>query len=879
MTNKKRTPMMEQYFELKEKYKDCLLFYRLGDFYELFYDDAKIAAPLLGLVLTNRSNKTKNKDDTDEVIPMCGVPFHACDNYLVRLVKAGHKVAICEQTEDPEEARKRGTGSVVKRDVIRVVTAGTLIEDSLLEANRNNYLMVIVPSSLSFGVAWADISTGFFQTQMCSNTDLYSVVSRIGPAEIVLEEGFQEKYPGLLTLFDDRYTYQDNRIFHKIANKQEAFTCFPSIADGSFDDLEVQAIGALIMYVKSRQMANTTAFQVPNSLNTNLYMEIDASTRKSLELISSLADNKDETSVLKSIDATKTTMGGRLLAQQLSLPLMDLALINERLDKIAFFVDNPIEREKCRNILKQLPDFERILGRVFTSKSMPSEILAFGQGLQILPKLNELLASISVPDALEQDRIALGTAYYGLATQIIETIIPEDTPGNLKNPGFIRAGFSAQLDELRGLQENSKKFIGELQQKYCDMTGIASLKIKYNNLIGYHIEVNAKYAEDIASREDNIFILRQSLVNASRYTTIELTELENKIMHAGEELFALELEIYDALLNDIKALHKNLILTFAAIARIDVATALAENADTYHWCRPNLTTDLSFEIKAGRHPVVEKALQKEKVSFVPNDCIMDYDTERLWILTGPNMAGKSTFLRQNAVIAIMAQIGSFVPAESATIGLVDRVFSRVGASDDLARGRSTFMVEMVEVATILNEATDKSLVILDEVGRGTATFDGLSIAWAVVEYLHDINKCRALFATHYHELTALTNRLNAVSLYTMRVKEWQGDIVFMHEVCQGAIDRSYGIHVGKLAGLPKSVSRRAEQILAQLEEKKQDQKPLFDDLPLFAQIAKETQEKEPTQLEKTIRSVNVDNLTPREALEYLYELKKIAEEE
>ncbi len=872
MTPTKLTPMMAHYFETKKQYPDCLLFYRLGDFYELFFDDARTASEALGIVLTYRG-----KIDGNE-IPMCGVPFHAYEHYLVRLVKAGYKVAICEQMENPEEAKKRGAGSVVKRDVIRIVTAGTLTEEALLDAKRNNYLMAIAAGVDSFGIAWADMSTGDFQTQSAAPTDVYSVLARLDPAEILIADNLLELHPTLLGRIDERFTCLSADSFSYIPNKgilEEFFKIDNILNVDSFSHSEVAAAGVLLGYMRQVQKSGCPTLAKPQKIKTNSFMEIDAATRRSLELTSSLGNDKDETSVFKSIDMTKTSVGARLLMSQLSTPLMDLHEINQRLDKIDFFFQNPLVREKIQAVLKTIPDMERAVSRILIGAGGPKDMLCVAEGLNKIPELRNFISGEMIPDALRHDLCLLGE-HSELANDLLSAINP-DSKLLLREPGFILMGYSAQLDELLCLKEETQKILMDLQQKYSLETGISNLKVTFNNLLGYFIEVPTRYSEPLLNDKSKGFIHRQTMVNVIRFTTQELSEIETKVLHAAEMARALELEIFEQLREKIRARNDEIMLACQGIARLDVASSLAQGAELNHWVRPILTDDTVFEIKGGRHLVVERALKKEKVSFVPNDCIMDEEQSRLWILTGPNMAGKSTFLRQNAVIAILAQMGSFVPADSAKIGLVDKLYSRVGASDDLARGRSTFMVEMVEVAAILNGATEKSLVILDEVGRGTATFDGLSIAWAVVEYLHDCCRCRGLFATHYHELTALSNRMDRVSLHTMRVKEWKSDIVFLHEVCSGAIDRSYGIHVGKLAGLPKTVLDRAEQVLIQLEEKKQDQKPLFDDLPLFSQAIQTTSIQKDSPVVETLQKLDVDSLSPREALDYLYHLKHLTE--
>ncbi|MBR4927042.1 MAG: DNA mismatch repair protein MutS, partial [Alphaproteobacteria bacterium] len=642
-------------------------------------------------------------------------------------------------------------------------------------------------------------------------------------------------------------------------------------AFGSFTKPETIAAGVLVDYVLDTQREGLPFIQPPQRILSGLFMEIDPSTRRSLELTKSSSDERGALSLLSVIDATQTGAGGRLLASYLSAPLMDINAINDRLDKIDYFVQNPNARDNVRMILKSVPDIERSISRLSVNRGGPKDLKDISMALNQIPALRLKMQDAMVPASLEADKQQMGE-WSALVEEIQMAIIDDNPPTLARDGGFIRSGYSAALDELANIKANAKKVIADLQARYIQQTGITQLKILYNGLAGYFVEVPVRFAEPLLREKEMGFIHRQTMVNVVRFTTLEVSELETKIMTADEKLLAMELEIFENLRSKILRLSSDLLKAANALAAVDVASSLALQADLNNWTRPILTPAEDFEIKKGRHIVVEKALGKNRESFVPNDCSLGHEENNLWLLTGPNMAGKSTFLRQNALIAIMAQMGSFVPAEYAKIGLVDKIFSRVGASDDLARGRSTFMVEMVEVASILNGATPKSLVILDEVGRGTATFDGLSLAWAVVEYLHDVNKCRGLFATHYHELTALANRLRGVSLHTMRTKEWNGDIVFLHEVGDGAIDRSYGIHVAKLAGLPQAVLTRADEVLAMLEEKKQTQQPLFEDLPLFC-VQKETTCKV-SEVEKRLGEINLDLMSPREALDLLYELKE-----
>lgn len=857
MAADKTTPLMEQYLKTKEQYPDCLLFYRMGDFYELFFSDAYKASAALDIVLTYRGTYMGQK------IPMCGVPFHAYENYLVRLVKAGFKVAICEQMENPEEAKKRGYKAVVKREVIRIVTAGTLTDDALLNARKHNYLVSVAEGGLSLGVAWVDMSTGDFFVQESHLENLPSVLARLEGVETILNEDFLDKVPFLTNESFGQITPLPSSDFNPLMH-QGVMEKYPQFSKG-----EQLAIGVLLNYIELTQKGKAPVLNEPKQICEVQLMQIDRATRRSLELTSTLSDEKGAKSLLNVLDRTQTGAGARLLATWLAGPLMDLEKINDRLDQVAFFKDNPLVLKQAELILKEMPDMERALARLSVNRGGPRDMLSLMNGLHLIPALRTELNAEFVPPVLQKNKELMGE-HSSLIQQIKNTLM-EEVPLLARDGGFVRLGCSADLDELLNVKKNAKKLLMDFQSKYIQQTGINNLKVTFNNVLGYFVEVPARLAEPLLMNKEWGFIHRQTMVNCVRFTTGELADLETKIVHADEKALAIELEIYEALRLQILAESDVILRACKALANIDVSCALANLALEQNWTRPTLTKGKEFDIKGGRHPVVEYALSHENKAFVPNDCNLN-DQNNLWLLTGPNMAGKSTFLRQNALMVVLAQMGSFVPAESAKIGLVDKLFSRVGASDDLARGRSTFMVEMVEVASILNGATEKSLVILDEVGRGTATFDGLSIAWATVEYLHNHNQSRALFATHYHELTALDKKLNRVSLHTMRVKEWQGDIVFLHEVGAGAVDRSYGIHVARLAGLPEEVLNRAEQVLMQLEEKKAKQKPLFEDLPLFAHY--EPVRPKENVLEKKIKELDIDALSPREAMEVLYALKK-----
>lgn len=887
------TPMMAQYLQIKKEHQDYLLFYRMGDFYELFLDDAVIASKALDIALTKRG-KLDSQD-----IPMCGVPFHAYESYLAKLIRQGYKVAICEQVEDPKEAKKRGAKSVVKREVIRLVTAGTLTEEPLLDAKKNNFLLTLAKVNDTLGLSWLDISTGDFYLQEVllkakdEGVVLAGILSRLNPVETVISDAYLQN-PQIFNVLNDyrdqlsvlpqaRFNSENAKKRLETVFKVEAVEAF-----GNFTRAEITAAGVLLDYVENTQKGKIPLISKPVKVTESQIMEIDGATRRSLELVEALTGDKNSC-LLGVIDRTVTGAGGRLLASRVSNPLKDIEGINRRLDSVEFFTRFNRIRQEVRAILKACPDIERAVSRLSLGRGGPRDLANIKTALAVVPQLKNLVMSFNqntdeqilseFPDSLKTVLNNLGEHSNLVST--LEQALAEDLPLLARDGGFIREGFYPPLDEIKLLKNDSHKMIVELQNKYAEVTGISNLKIKYNNVIGYFIEVQSKFAPEMLENKD--FIHRQSVLNATRFTTVELTELENKIRGAADKALAMELEMFDNLVKDVRLASEDISRTAKAMAELDISSALADLAVEKNYCRPQIDDSLVFDVKEGRHPVVENAISKENAgAFVGNNCQLDDAHGRLWLLTGPNMAGKSTFLRQNAIIAIMAQMGSFVPCASAHIGVIDKIFSRVGASDDLARGRSTFMVEMVETASILNQADERSFVILDEIGRGTATFDGLSIAWAVVEHLHELNKCRALFATHYHELTALTSKLPLMTLHCMKIKEFNDEVIFLHEVIDGAADRSYGIHVAKLAGLPRTVVKRAEQVLETLERegKSQSVSQLAEELPLFAAVRSkdEPAAQQIVPAMEALKELNPDNLTPREALDKLYELKNLAEE-
>jgi DNA mismatch repair protein MutS len=886
------TPMMEQYLEIKAANPGLLLFYRMGDFYELFFEDAEIASRALGIMLTKRG-KHQGAD-----IPMCGVPVERSDDYLHRLIAQGFRVAVCEQMEDPAAARARGSKSVVRRDVVRLVTPGTLTEDTLLDARSNNYLLAIARLRGSggadrLGLAWIDISTSEFIVTECSNSELAATLSRINPNEIIVTDALYgdtdigpvlREWPAVTPLTRD--------VFDSSTAERRLCGYFAvATMDGlsAMSRLEATAAAAAVTYIDRTQVGKRPPLSPPAREAVGTTMAIDPATRANLELTRTLSGER-RGSLLDAIDCTVTSAGSRLLAQRLAAPLTDGAAIARRLDAIAAFVDDSGLRDDLRATLRAAPDLSRALARLSVGRGGPRDlaglrdaILAADQALAQLARMKE------PPQEIAAVMVALRRPSRDLAREF-ERALAEQLPLLKRDGGFVREGYESALDEARNLRDASRLVVASMQARYADATSVKGLKIRHNNVLGYFVEVTAQHGDKLMSPPLNAtFIHRQTLAGQVRFTTSELGEIEAKIANAGDRALGLELEIFEKLCALVVAASEDLRAAAYAFAALDVATALAKRAVDDHYVRPEVDGSLSFAIEGGRHPVVEQALKRDGQPFIANACDLspapDLTSGQIWLLTGPNMAGKSTFLRQNALIALLAQAGSFVPASRARIGVVDRLFSRVGAADDLARGRSTFMVEMVETAVILNQASERSLVILDEIGRGTATFDGLSIAWAAIEHLHEANRCRALFATHYHELTALSAKLPRLFNATVRVKEWQGNVVFLHEVLPGSADRSYGIQVGKLAGLPTSVITRAKAVLAKLEaqDRGQTARALADDLPLFAVPSRAAAEPAPpSEAEKlvdAIKALHPDEMSPREALEALYALKaKLAKE-
>ena len=900
------TPSMAQVLEIKTANPDCILWYRMGDFYELFFEDAVTASAALGIVLTKRG-KHLGAD-----IPMCGVPVHRADEYLQRLIRKGYRVAVCEQLEDPAEARKRGSKAVVRRDVVRLVTPGTLTEDSLLDAKARNYLTALfrAPGAAAgeapmFALASLDISTGEFEIGEIDAADLGGELARLSPGEILAADALvaDTSAAGQAKASGAALTPVANAMFDSLSGERllkEQLGVAELGGFGTFSRAELAATGALLKYVALTQLGAKPLIRPPRRTGAGNILVIDAASRSSLELLRATSGARDG-SLLAAIDRTVTGPGARELAARLASPLCDTAKINARLDAAGYLIEAGTVREDLRAALKSAPDIARAISRIGLGRGSPRDLGSIRDGLAVAETARALLARGAGPMGLPAELGACvgrlesvpGKLGAGLASALV------DQPTHQKRDGgFVRAGYRGDLDEALQLRDDSRRVMAALETKYVEATGVKSLKVRHNNILGFYIETTALNAKPLTEgAHAQTFRHRQSMANAMRFTTAELEETEGRIASAAERALAIEQEVFAELAAAVTKAEQQLADLAGALADLDVLAALAELAEAEAWVRPQLDTGNAFEIEGGRHPVVEQALRAARSGpFVENDCVLgqaepaDNSTgkptgfderadRRIWLVTGPNMAGKSTFLRQNALIVVLAQMGAYVPARRARFGIVDRLFSRVGASDDLARGRSTFMVEMVETAGILNQATDRSLVILDEIGRGTATFDGLSIAWATVEHLHDVNRCRALFATHYHELTALAGRLADVANATIEVKEWQDEIVFLHKVRGGAADRSYGIQVAKLAGLPRAVVERATEVLRVLEKTDGQSKAAgsgLDDLPLFAAARPKSRgagSNGPSAVETALDGIQPDDLTPRAALEALYKLK------
>ena len=869
------TPMMAQFLDVKSHYQDFLLFYRMGDFYEMFFHDAEIASASLGIALTKRGQIDGND------IPMCGVPVHAMDGYLEKLIRLGHRVAVCEQAETPEMFKKRGGKGPLPRAVVRVVTAGTLNEDGLLAPKQNNYLAAIGHANGEFAVAWADMSTGSFQVQSVKLDSILTTIERLNPAEILFPES-QAPIVDCLEGFSCAFPLPNNSF--DSTNSEQNITKF--FGDGSYKKdffrSQFSAINGILNYLSQTQISEKPFLLPPILVDEKRILEIDPATRRSLEITRTLSGEK-KGSLLDTIDKTKTAIGARLLASRIASPLAVKPEIEERLELASWFLSQNIMKTEIGEILKGFPDFERSLARLSVGRGGPRDLFSLATAIEKTQKISKLIEqaiTLSSPELLVNIGRVVNNPY-SLSIKIKDALA-ENLPLLVREGQFIRAGFDAALDSLRDLRDESRRHVALLQQEYSKATGVSSLKVKHNNVLGYHIEVRSNHADKLISEEQ--FIHRQTTAQAVRFTTTVLGELERELTTAADRALAIEKSLFDSMVEETLDCQASIANCASIIAQIDVAIATALLAEQHHYVRPDITDDTQFMIEAGRHPVVEAVSGQDK-PFMVNNCNLTQG-QKIWLVTGPNMAGKSTFLRQNAHFVILAQAGFFVPAKKAEIGIVDKLFSRVGASDDLARGQSTFMVEMVETAAILNQATPNSLVILDEIGRGTSTYDGLAIAHATLEHLHNVNMCRALFATHYHELTILEDTLADVESYHMQIKEWNQQVIFLHQVAKGRAGRSYGIHVAKLAGLPEIVVERAKNILSELESQRwKESQPGANNsvnLPLFSHTLMPTSaQKTYVQCEEimaTLEALQPDDLSPKEALNRLYELCRLYKE-
>ena len=855
--------MMAQYHALKDQAGDCLLFYRMGDFFELFFDDARVAAQVLDIALTSRGDG----------VPMCGVPAHSAEGYLARLIKAGCRVAIAEQIETPEQAKKRGgSKALVARDIVRFVTAGTLTEEALLEPRRANVLVAVCDVRGVVGIAACDISTGRTELEHCAADQLGAALARIGASEVVCPEGW-EAAPDDAILRPSRDFASDSGE----ARLKRIHSVVTLDGFGQFSRAMLAAAGGLIAYLDHAGRGRLPLLLPPVARAGEAHLAMDEATRASLEVLESSTGGR-RGSLIDAVDRCVTGAGARQLADDLSAPLTDITAIEARLELVAWLHDNPLLREDLRAVLRALPDVGRALGRVVAGRGSPRDLGQLRDGLGEAQRLHDHLLGRDQRPAL-LDALMPALSGHGALVDLYSRALVPAPPTERSQGGFIAELYDHALDALRQTASHSRRAIAALEAKYRDDTGVAALKIRHNGVLGYFIEVPAKHADRLMAPESG-FTHRQTMAGAVRFNALALHEEASRIGEAGGHALAAEEAHFEELVAEAVRHAEAIARTAAALARIDVSAGQAERAAEGNWCRPVLSSDASLAITAGRHPVVEAALAGKSERFIANDCLL-VPENRLWLVGGPNMGGKSTFLRQNALIVLLAQAGGFVPAEAARVGLVDRLFSRVGASDNLARGRSTFMVEMVETAAILSQATERSMVILDEVGRGTSTYDGLALAWAVAEAVHGQNRCRCLFATHYHELARLAETCEALSLHHVRAREWKGDLVLLHEVADGPADRSYGLAVAKLAGVPSGVVARAKAVLDRLEKGRAETGGLaagLGDLPLFAAAA--AHEPAPPSAAEALRAriatLEVDALTPREALDLLYQLKQEA---
>lgn len=857
--------MMAQYLALKQEAGDCLLFYRMGDFFELFFDDARTAAQVLDIALTTRG------EHAGQPVPMCGVPVHAAEGYLARLIRAGCRVAIAEQVETPEEARKRGgSKALVTRDIVRFVTAGTLTEEALLEPRRANMLAAVCEVRGRIGLAACDISTGRMELEECEPAEMHAALARLGASEIVSAEGWEAAPHGCVIRPAASFSSGEGESRLKALHGAATLDGF-----GQFTRAMLAAAGGLIGYLDHVGRGALPLLLPPVAREAGGHMAMDEATRGSLEILVATGGTR-RGSLIEAIDRCVTGAGARLLAEDLSAPLTDLSAIRERLELVSWFHDEPLLRGDVRTLLRSLPDIGRALGRVVAGRGSPRDLGQLRDGLAEARRLSDHFARLPERPAL-LDRLLPAMEGHGELVDLFTRALVAAPPTERSQGGFIAEGYDHALDELRLISGNARRAIAALEAKYREQTGISALKIRHNGVLGYFVEVPARYGDQLM-QPDSGFTHRQTMAGAVRFNALALHEEASRIAESGGHALAAEEAHFEQLVTAAVDRKEAIAATAAALARIDVAVGQAERAAEGRWALPRVVDEPCLEIVGGRHPVVEAALTQRGERFVSNDCRLS-PADRLWLVGGPNMGGKSTFLRQNALIVLLAQAGGFVPADSATVGLVDRLFSRVGASDNLARGRSTFMVEMVETAAILSQATERSFVILDEVGRGTSTYDGLALAWAVVEAVHEVNRSRCLFATHYHELSRLAETCDSLSLHHVRATEWKGDLVLLHELAEGPADKSYGLAVARLAGVPPMVVKRARAVLDKLEKGRAATGGLaagLDDLPLFA-AAMQADEEQADELRDRLKALDLDALAPRDALDMLYELRRIAE--
>ncbi|WP_374406850.1 DNA mismatch repair protein MutS [Pelagerythrobacter sp.] len=860
----KSTPMMEQYHALKREAGDCLLFYRMGDFFELFFDDARVAAGVLDIALTTRG------EHGGEAVPMCGVPVHSAEGYLARLIRAGCRVAIAEQVETPAEAKKRGgSKALVKRDIVRFVTAGTLTEEALLEPRRANVLAAVCEVRGVIGAASVDVSTGRMALEECPPDRLGAALARLGPSEVVVPEDWDDAPGDAIPRPRGDFASDGGETQLKAVHGVATLDGF-----GAFTRPMLAAAGGLLAYLDHAGRGKLPLLLPPVAHTGEAALAMDEATRASLEIVEAQQGGRAG-SLIAAVDRCATGAGARQLAEDLSAPLTDAGAIEARLALVGWLHADPLLRADLREVLRALPDIGRALGRIVAERGSPRDLGQVRDGLAEARRVQDhLKGKPDRPALLDALLPALGG--HGALVDLLQRALVPAPPTERQNGGFIAEGYDAGLDELRQTSGNARRAIAALEARYRGDTGISALKIKHNGVLGYFIEVPAKHADALMAA-DSGFTHRQTMAGAVRFNSLGLHEEAARIAEAGGHALAAEEAHFEELTGAVAVAREAIAETAAALARLDVSAGNAERAAEGDWARPEIVEDRCLEIAGGRHPVVEAALAKAGERFVANDCTLA-PADRLWLIGGPNMGGKSTFLRQNALIVLLAQAGCFVPAASARIGLVDRLFSRVGASDNLARGRSTFMVEMVETAAILSQATERSFVILDEVGRGTSTYDGLALAWAVVEAVHETNRCRCLFATHYHELSRLAETCDALSLHHVRAREWKGDLVLLHELAEGPADRSYGLAVARLAGVPEQVVARAKSVLDKLEKGRAETGGLaagLGDLPLFAAASVVREEPIDTVRER-LRELDVDALSPRDALDALYRLKQDA---